>query len=171
MDIKATSEEINSLYQLKNGKIPYSLIKELISFCEYHHLESASFSQLFINTVRKQKEPFILAPFKDNMIASMRKASNIHSHFMFSLKALKETGLQVHLELYKPTGKFAYSGIASLGDSLPHKDDFYSNVKLKQEIVVPSAVPFYTLVVRDTYENENDPNFSLFSGRLIPAEQ
>lgn len=154
------------------GLIPFSLISIAIDYAERNDLKSLDLFEL--------REDYITGAFlpkldktieitaKEVLVSVFDSLCLQYADTKLSLKNLKNSGLQVDVELYKKSGKYAYGGLVSLGaEARPWSDNLTDLLSEKQKIISGNNLSDYTVVVRDTTINNSDRNYSFCMSQVL----
>jgi hypothetical protein len=68
----------------------------------------------------------------------------------------------VRVDFYTPSGKWYSGGEVEVHDSELWHDDFLDVIWSNQEIISTSEKEYYTVVTRDTDDNNRDPDYRQF---------
>lgn len=158
---------------LASGKIPFTLISLAIEFGELIMAEK-SFDLLHLKqdyangTLEELYNIETNINDKGALIDTINHLAEQYDDTELSLHQLKLAGLQVEVEFYKKSGKYAYGGLVSLGEGIkPWDNDLLSTVKRRQKVITGSDFSDYTVVVRDTAINHNDRNYAYCMNRVL----
>lgn len=157
-------ETINEV--IEQGLMPFSIIKACKDYLELKGVESLKLEQIRADMALNEYGE------SDVDLTEVFKGVDAHAivvglasfcreglgHHLIEHSKLVETGLQVEIQLFKSSGKFAYEGVVSVGDARPWDDDFSQKVMDNQK-VVSSSVDDYSVLIQDTVINQFDSNY------------
>lgn len=157
---------------LNEGKIPFSVIATAQRYCQLEGLQHVTVADLFDHI--KDTDPMVLfdryglseARQVVAMLDTLEVVGNMVSDEVLPLNLLEMTGWQVDVDVFKASGKFAYSGIVSLGQANAF-DALLPIIVHRQNFMTVLNPDHYAIVVNDTRANDDDLNYTRCGKRLF----
>ncbi len=161
---------------LEKGLIPFSVIETATKYCEKHGVDHIAISTLF-DAIDKAEDAGTLSEYglgdelqSVTMMRQLEHVGNIVEPEVLELKSLMNAGWQVDVDVFKPSGKFAYSGLVSLGQVMPF-DDLLPVIIERQTFMTELDPNYYSIAVNDTRVNHEDHNYRYCAKRLFVAKE
>lgn len=159
---------------INKGQIPHSVIEVVTRYCQEEDLQGTTVFDLYEHI--QNAEPVKLferynlsdALQVNAMLDALNELGNLIDSEVLSRDTMEYTGWQVEVDMYKPSGKFAYSGIVSLGQAKAF-DNLLPVIVSRQNFVASLDATHYSVVVSDTRTNETDLNYTRCAKRLFVA--